>query len=104
MKRFAILAAAALLGATSYANAETVLSGPQMDQISAGLFGLAITEGMAIATGDIGSLSTTNSVSGVNLLAPNPIAYSATASAAIATGFLGAVAGSQSASGSELGN
>jgi hypothetical protein len=104
MKRFAILAAAALLGATSYANAETVLSGPQMDQISAGLFGLAVTGGLAIAAGDIGSLSTTASVSGVDLLAVKPIAYSATTSAAAASGFLGAVAGSQSTSVSELGN
>ena len=104
MKRFAILAAAALLGATSYANAETVLSGPQMDQISAGLYGWAITGGGAIAAGDIGSLSSTASVSGVNLLIANPIAYSATNSAALASGFLGAVAASDSGSFSELGN
>jgi hypothetical protein len=107
MKRIAILAAAALLGAATYANAETVLSGAEMDRVNAGLFGLAITQGLAQSAGDIDAISNTFSDSAVDLtgaIFATPTAVSTTTSAAAAAGFLGAVAQSAAASTAALGN
>jgi hypothetical protein len=107
MKRIAILAAAALLGAATYANAETVLSGAEMDRVNAGLFGFSFTQGLAQSAGDIDTISSTISDSIVDItgaVLPTPTAAATTTSSAAAAGFLGAVAQSGSESFSALGN
>lgn len=107
MKRIAILAAAALLGAATYANAETVLSGAEMDRVNAGLFGWSITGGLALSAGDIDAVSSTISDSIVDLTGVvfvTPTAAATTSSFATSVGFLGAVAQSGSSSISILGN
>jgi hypothetical protein len=107
MKRIALIAASALLGVASFANAETVLNGAEMDQVTAGLFGWAFTSGVAASAGDIDTVSLTASVSEVDLTGAvyaTPTAISASASTSAAAGFLGAVASSSAGSYAELGN
>jgi hypothetical protein len=107
MKSILTIAAAALLGAASFANAETVLNGNQMDQVTAGAFGWAYSVGGSSTIGDL--LSDTYAEAGtlVDLQRPAPIAASYHLSTGIAqTALQGGIAASASlsSSGAQLGN
>lgn len=107
MKSILTIAAATLLGAASFANAETVLNGNQMDQVTAGVVGFAYSYGGSLTIGDL--LSDTYAEAGtiVDLVAGAPLAASYHWSTGVAqTALQGGVAASTSASnsGAALGN
>lgn len=112
MKRTVIIAAAALLAATSYANAENALSGAEMDQVTAGVSGFADAIGAAAAFGDLVSDSLVSTYATVNLgvnLPNNIHPFAISGSSTLATGqsgLLGAQVGAigSSASIAVLGN
>ncbi len=107
MKPILTFAAAALLGAASFANAETVLNGNQMDQVTAGVVGLAYAYGGSSTIGDL--LSDTYAEAGtvVDLVTGAPFAGSYHWSTGVGqTALQGGTAAAQSTSysGAALGN
>jgi len=107
MKSILTIAAAALLSAASFANAETVLNGNQMDQVTAGVFGAAWSIGGSVTIGDLLSDTSANAGTIVDLVNGAPFAASYHTSTGIAqTALQGGLAAAQSASnsGATLGN
>ncbi len=107
MKSILMITAAALIGTASFANAETILNGNQMDQVTAGAFGGAYSFGGSQTIGDL--LSDTYAEAGtlVDLQKPAPVAASYHWSTGVAqTALQGGLAAAQSASnsGAVMGN
>ena len=107
MKPILTFAAAALLSAASFANAETVLNGNQMDQVTAGVVGWSYSYGGSVTIGDL--LSDTYAEAGtiVDLVNGAPFAASYHTSTGIGqTALQGGQAAAQSVSnsGAGLGN
>jgi hypothetical protein len=103
MKRIVIIAAAALLAATSYANAENTLSGAEMDQVTAGVSGFADALGSAAAFGDIVSDSLVRTFATVNLgvsFANSVYPFAVSGSSTLATGQTGLLGAQVGATGS----
>lgn len=107
MKPMLTFAAAALLGAASFANAETVLNGDQMDQVTAGVIGFAYSFGGSQTIGDLLSDTAAEAGTIVDLANGAPFAASYHLSTGVAqTALQGGLAASQSVSnsGAALGN
>lgn len=107
MKSILTIAAATLLGAASFANAETVLNGNQMDQVTAGVVGFAYSFGGSQTIGDLLSDSYAEAGTIVNLVSGAPFAASYHISTGIGqTALQGGLAAAQSVSnsGAALGN
>ncbi len=109
MKSILMITAAALIGTASFANAETILNGNQMDQVTAGAFafGGAYSFGGSQTIGDL--LSDTYAEAGtlVDLQTPAPVAASYHWSTGLAqTALQGGLAAAQSVSnsGAVMGN